>query len=73
MENFIRKLRATALDGNYDSAYDEISKNYVNYSKMEIVNIAKELLYAISKSDDRKEILLDTAEGLGDIYDIYDV
>ena len=73
MMNFIKALRATANNDSEDFAYTEISLHYENYSKLELSRIIKEMLYAISSYDDRKDILLDTSEGLGEIYDIYDV
>ena len=73
MLNFIKALRATANNDKEDFAYTEILLHYENYSKLELSRIIKEMLYAISSYDDRKDILLDIAEGLGEIYDIYDV
>ena len=72
MEKFLSDLRGSATNNERDFAYNEISNHYNDYSKLELANIIKEMLFAISKVDNREEILLDVADGLEDIYDIYE-
>lgn len=66
MEEMIRILREDC-----DSAYDYISNYYNNFSKEELADIAKELLYAIytNAMGIKDEILNDVADELTDKYD----
>lgn len=67
MEKFITCLN----DINIGSAYNEITLHSSDYSKLELANIIKEMLFAIGKSEECDNILLDVASELEDIYDLY--
>ena len=66
MEEMIRILREDC-----DSAYDHISNYYNDFSKEELANIAKELLYSIHTNamSIEDDILNDVADELTDRYD----
>ena len=66
MEEMIRILREDC-----DSAYDYISNYYNDFSKEELANIAKELLYSIHTNamSIEDDILNDVADELTDRYD----
>ena len=52
-------------------AYDFISNNYTNFSKSELADVAKELIYAIHNNVKGldEDILSDVGEALADRYD----
>lgn len=59
------------LKNNPDHAFDFIANNYYKFSKDELKDICKELLYAIHTNttiDEHNKILSDTAEELDEFY-----
>ena len=79
MKIFIAKLRGEDISSK-SSAYDFISQNYIDFSKEELANIIKELLYAIFSNcradwnDVLEETILnDVATELEDRYDRYEL
>lgn len=68
MKEFIKVLKE-----NPNHAYDFIANNYHKFSKEELKDITKELLYAIYDNpivkSEHDEILSSVAEELEDIYD----
>ena len=74
MTEAIRNLRTN----NPNDMYEFIGKNHMYYTTGELANIIKELMFTIKNCDalggsDLEDFLYDTAENLGDIYDIYDL
>lgn len=67
MENTVMKNLIECMENTPEKTYDFIVKNYWHMSKDELKDVAKELLYSISKLDE-KEILSDVAEELKDNY-----
>jgi 20S proteasome alpha/beta subunit len=63
MENLIKCMQETP-----EKTYDFICNNYWNMSKDELKDIAKELIYAISRTGEEADILEDVAEELKDSY-----
>lgn len=63
------KALIEVLKNNPNGAYDFMANNYYKYSKEELRDFAKELLYAIHTNTTEKEhdkILNDVAEELAD-------
>ena len=74
MTKAIQELRTC----NPEHLYSFISNNHRYFETRELANIIMELLYSLKNCEaigetDLEDFMLDTAEGLGDIYDIYDV
>lgn len=76
MENTMNQF-VEILKNNPDKAYDFIANNAHMFSKYELVDIIKELLYGIYSEakyglivmEDHDKILANTADGLADIYE----
>lgn len=76
MENIMNQFMEI-LRSNPNKAYDFIANNSHMFSKYELTDIIKELLYAIyheaeyglMTTADHDKILADTAEGLAEIYE----
>lgn len=76
MENIMKQF-VEILKNNPDKAYDFIANNAHMFSKYELADIIKELLYGIySESkygaileEDHDKILANAADGLAEIYD----
>ena len=66
MKQFVKVLKE-----NPNGAYDYIANNYHKYSRGELTDIVKELLYAIHDKAkfEHDEILTSVAEELADNYD----
>ena len=76
MENIMNQL-IEVLRKNPNHAYDFIANNGYMFEKTELIDIIKELLYGIYyeaeygliTTADHNEILMNTADGLADIYE----
>lgn len=76
MENTMMQFMET-LRNNPDNAYDFIANNSHMFSKYELADIIKELLYGIYyeaeygfiTTEDHNKILANTANGLAEIYE----
>ena len=77
MKEFVETLKADLAKGDA-SAYDFIAQNYMGFSKSELADIIKELLYAVWHSKefhdisrlDYEQILDAAAEELSYRYDL---
>lgn len=70
MKEFVEVLK-----NNPDKAFDYISNNYYKFSKDELKDIIKELLYSIEENTIHKseynKVLYDAATELEDFLDLY--
>ena len=67
------KALIEVLKNNPNGAYDFVANNYYKYSKEELKDVVKELLYAIhtnTTKDEHDKILNDVAEELTDQNDL---
>lgn len=67
METNVIKEFMDCIKNNPNHAFDFICENYNRFSKEELKDICKELLYAISHAEDTKTILQSDREFIYDI------
>lgn len=67
MRNFVETLETELARKEECSAYDFIVENYMDFSKSELKDIIKELLYAVHGAEQRHDIMrIDYERIMGD-------